>query len=107
MVKSGRAENLLDVLTQSEILEFCRLGLNRRKFYRTKTWDTRQKTKYQPIANLLRICAKSEKYRYLIHILPLCRIPLYALSLHGPDGSVNLVLELILLISIPVTFLFN
>ena len=39
MVKSGRAENLLDVLTQSEILEFCRLGLNQRKFYRTETWD--------------------------------------------------------------------
>jgi hypothetical protein len=39
MVKSGRTENLLDVLTQYEILGFCKLRLNRRKFYRTKTWD--------------------------------------------------------------------
>ena len=29
MVKSRRNENLLDVLTQYETLEFCRLGLNR------------------------------------------------------------------------------
>ena len=28
MVKFGRTENLLDVLTQYETLEFCRLGLN-------------------------------------------------------------------------------
>jgi hypothetical protein len=39
MVEFGRTENLLDVLTQYEILGFCRLGLNRLKFYRTKTWD--------------------------------------------------------------------
>ncbi len=30
---------MLDVLTQYEILRFCRLGLNQMKFYRTKTWD--------------------------------------------------------------------
>jgi hypothetical protein len=29
MVKSGRLENLLDVLTEYEILRVCRLGLNR------------------------------------------------------------------------------
>ena len=29
MVKFGGGENLLDVLTQYETLEFCRLGLNR------------------------------------------------------------------------------
>ena len=40
MVEFGRTENLLDVLTQYEILGFCILGLNRLKFYRTKTWDT-------------------------------------------------------------------
>jgi hypothetical protein len=39
MVEFGRTENLLDVLTQYEILGFCRLGLNRLKFYRIKTWD--------------------------------------------------------------------
>jgi hypothetical protein len=39
MVEFGRTENLLDVLTQYEIFGFCRLGLNRRKFYRTKAWD--------------------------------------------------------------------
>jgi len=41
MVKSGRAENLMDVLTQYEILGFCWLGLIRLIFYRTETWDIR------------------------------------------------------------------
>ena len=36
MVEFGEIKNLLDVLTQYEILGFCRLGLNRLKFYRTK-----------------------------------------------------------------------
>jgi hypothetical protein len=36
----GGTKNLFDVLTQYEILGFCRLGLNRRKFYRTKAWTT-------------------------------------------------------------------
>ena len=36
-VKFGGTENLLDVLMQYEILGFCRLGLDRRKFYRAKT----------------------------------------------------------------------
>ncbi len=40
MVKSGRTENLLDVQMQYKILGFCRLSLNRRKLYRTKTWYT-------------------------------------------------------------------
>ena len=60
MVKFGGGENLLDVLTQYETLEFCRLGLNRRKFYGTKTWDTCQKTKYQPVAELLRYQRKAK-----------------------------------------------
>ncbi len=38
-VEFGATENLLDVLTKYEILGFCRLGLNRLKFYQTKTWD--------------------------------------------------------------------
>ena len=33
MVKSGRTVNLLGVVTQYEILEFCRSGLNLSKFY--------------------------------------------------------------------------
>jgi hypothetical protein len=33
MVKSGRTVNLLGVVTQYEILEFCRLGLNPSRFY--------------------------------------------------------------------------
>ena len=37
-VKSGGTENFLDVLSQYAISEFCRLGLNRRKLYRSKTW---------------------------------------------------------------------
>jgi hypothetical protein len=37
MVKSGRTENLLGVVTQYEILGFCRLALNQRKFYPPKT----------------------------------------------------------------------
>ena len=49
MVKSGRIENLLDVLTKYVTLGFCRLGLNRLKFYRTKTWDIM--TKNQISAN--------------------------------------------------------
>jgi hypothetical protein len=39
MVEFGRTENLSDVLTQYEILGFCKLGLNRLKFYRIKIWD--------------------------------------------------------------------
>jgi hypothetical protein len=40
---------LLDVLTKYVTLGFCRLGLNRLKFYRTKTWDIM--TKNQISAN--------------------------------------------------------
>ena len=40
MVKSGRTEYLLDVLTKYVILGLCRLGLNRQKFYLTKAWGT-------------------------------------------------------------------
>jgi hypothetical protein len=36
-VKFEWTGNLLGVLTQYEILGFCRLGLNRLKFYRNKT----------------------------------------------------------------------
>jgi len=36
MVKFGRAENLLDMVTQYEILGFYRLGLNRLKYFRPK-----------------------------------------------------------------------
>jgi hypothetical protein len=39
MVKFRETKNLMNVLTQYEILRFCRLGVNRLKFYRTKTWD--------------------------------------------------------------------
>jgi hypothetical protein len=39
MVEFGEIKNLMNVLTQYEILGFCRLGVNRLKFYRTKTWD--------------------------------------------------------------------
>lgn len=39
VVEFGETKNLLDVLTQYEIFGFCRLGLNRLIFYRTKTWD--------------------------------------------------------------------
>ena len=38
-IKFGEIKNLLDMLTQYEILEFCRLDWNRMKFYQTKTWD--------------------------------------------------------------------
>jgi len=37
-IKFGEIKNLLDVLTKYKVLGFCRLGLNRMKFYRTKTW---------------------------------------------------------------------
>jgi len=33
MVKFGEAPNIFDVLMKYEILGFCRLGLNQRKFY--------------------------------------------------------------------------
>jgi len=36
-LKVGLAEFSLDVLMQYEFLGFCRLGLNRMKFYETKT----------------------------------------------------------------------
>jgi len=43
MVKFGKTENLLDLLTQFEIWGFYGLGLNRLKFYRTKIWDIMSK----------------------------------------------------------------
>jgi hypothetical protein len=43
--KMSRTEQLL-----LSLWEFCRLVLDRLKFYRTKTWDIRTKNKYQPIA---------------------------------------------------------
>jgi len=39
MVEFERIENLGDLLTQYEILGFCRLDLNPLKFYWTKTWN--------------------------------------------------------------------
>jgi len=38
-MKFGRAENLLDMLTEYENLRFYILGLNWRKLYQTGTWD--------------------------------------------------------------------
>jgi hypothetical protein len=46
MVKFRETKNLMNVLTQYEILGFCRLGVNRLKFYRTKTWAIM--TEFQP-----------------------------------------------------------
>jgi hypothetical protein len=39
MVKFRETKNMMNVLMQYEILGFCRLGVNRLKFYHTKTWD--------------------------------------------------------------------
>ncbi|MDX2502441.1 MAG: hypothetical protein QNL14_18310, partial [Deltaproteobacteria bacterium] len=39
MVEFGEMKNLMDVLTQYEIWGFCRLGLDRLKFYRTNIFD--------------------------------------------------------------------
>jgi len=54
MVKSGRLENSLDVMTQYEILGFCGLGLNRLKFYRTRTWDIMSKNQISADRYILR-----------------------------------------------------
>ncbi len=48
MVEFGETKNLLDVLAQYEILGFCRLGLNRMKFYRTKTLDILTESQISP-----------------------------------------------------------
>jgi hypothetical protein len=57
-------ENLLDVLTQYEILGFCRLGLNRLKFYRTKTWDIMTENQIPAGCRLLKISKLCPNYRY-------------------------------------------
>jgi hypothetical protein len=44
---------LLDVLTKYAILVFFRLGLNRLKFYRTKTWDIMTKNQISADSNIL------------------------------------------------------
>ena len=64
MVKSGRTENLLVVVTQYEILGFCRLGLNRLNFYRTKTWDIMTEKQISIGCRLSRLSEIYPDYRY-------------------------------------------
>jgi hypothetical protein len=61
MVEFGETNNVLDVLTQYEILEFCRLGLNRMKFYQTKTWDILTEKQISVVCRFIERLSKNPK----------------------------------------------
>jgi hypothetical protein len=64
MVEFLRAEILLGVLTKYKILGFCGLGLNRLKFYQTKTWDIMSKNQISADNDILRISKFHPYCRY-------------------------------------------
>ena len=68
MVKYRRIQNLLDVLTQYETLEFCRLGLNREGILPNRNLGYFPENQISAGRRFIEISKKSETSRYIMNI---------------------------------------
>jgi len=68
MVKFGGGENLLDVLTQYETLQFCRLGLNREGILPNQNLGYFPENQISAGRRFIEISKKSENSQYVMNI---------------------------------------